>query len=54
MDEYSEAGEEYEKDECVIEVWNCIIDAVAYICRKIYEEQGADYLDFKVHIVKSK
>ncbi|WP_027430518.1 hypothetical protein [Lachnospira multipara] len=32
--------QESEKDECVIEVWNCIIDK--------------DYLDFKVHIVKSK
>ena len=43
--------QESEKDECVIEVWNCIIDAVAYICRKIYEEQGADYFPEPIELV---
>ena len=43
--------QESEKDECVIEVWNCIIDAVAYICRKIYEEQGVDYFPEPIELV---
>lgn len=43
--------QESEKDDCVIEVWNCIIDAVAYICRKIYEEQGADYYPEPIELV---
>ena len=40
-----------EKDEYMIDVWNCIIDAVAYICRKIYEEQGADYFPEPIELV---
>lgn len=47
----SEDFQESEKDECVIEVWNCIIDAVSYICRKIYEEQGADYFPEPIELV---
>ena len=43
--------QESEKDECVIEVWNCIIDAVAYICCKIYEEQGVDYFPEPIELV---
>ena len=31
--------QEAETDEYMIETWNCIIDAVAYICRKIYENK---------------
>ena len=30
-------------DEHWIDVWNCIIYAFAYICRKIFENQGAVY-----------
>lgn len=43
--------QESEKDEYMIDVWNCIIDAVAYICRKIYEEQGADYFPEPIELV---
>ena len=43
--------QESEKDEYMIDVWNCIIDAVAYICRKIYEEQGADYFPGPIELV---
>ena len=43
--------QESEKDEYMIDVWNCIIDAVAYICRKIYEEQGADYFHEPIELV---
>ena len=43
--------QESEKDEYMIDVWNCIIDAVAYICRKIYEEQGADYFPDPIELV---
>ena len=43
--------QESEKDEYMIDVWNCIIDAVAYICQKIYEEQGADYFPEPIELV---
>ena len=43
--------QESEKDEYMIGVWNCIIDAVAYICRKIYEEQGVDYFPEPIELV---
>jgi hypothetical protein len=43
--------QESEKDEYMIDVWNCIIDAVAYICRKIYEEQGADFFPEPIELV---
>ena len=43
--------QESEKDEYMIDVWNCIIDAVAYICRKIYEEQGEDYFPEPIELV---
>ena len=43
--------QESEKDEYMIDVWNCIIDAVAYICCKIYEEQGADYFPEPIELV---
>lgn len=43
--------QESEKDESMIDVWNCIIDAVAYICRRIYEEQGVDYLPEPIELV---
>lgn len=43
--------QESEKDGHVIDVWNCIIDAVAYICRKVYEEQGADYFPEPIELV---
>ena len=43
--------QESEKDEYMIDVWNCIIDAVAYICRKIYEEQDVDYFPEPIELV---
>ena len=43
--------QESEKDEYLFDVCNCIIDSVAYICRKIYEEQGADYFPEPIELV---
>ena len=31
------------EDDHMIDVWNCIIYAFAYICRKVFEKQGAEY-----------
>ncbi|SCY49444.1 Immunity protein Imm6 [Lachnospiraceae bacterium XPB1003] len=43
--------QESENDEHVIEVWNCIIDSIAYICRKAYEYQGAKYYPEPIELV---
>ena len=43
--------QEAETDERQIAVWNCIIDAAAYICRRAYEAQGAKYVPEPVGLV---
>ena len=35
--------QESESDESMIAVWNCIIDAVAYVCRDVFDEFGATH-----------
>lgn len=43
--------QEAETDARQIAVWNCIIDAAAYICRRAYEAQGAKYVPEPVGLV---
>ena len=39
------------EDEHWIDVWNCIIYAFAYICRKVFEDQGAIYFPEPLELV---
>ncbi len=43
--------QEAETDARQIAVWNCIIDAAAYICRRAYEAQGEKYVPEPVELV---
>ena len=43
--------QEAEEDEHMIDIWNCIIDAFAYICRKVFEDQGAVYFPEPIELV---
>ena len=43
--------QEAEEDERMIDIWNCIIDAFAYICRKVFEDQGAVYFPEPIELV---
>lgn len=40
-----------ETDARQIAVWNCIIDAAAYLCRRAYEVQGAKYVPEPIELV---
>lgn len=43
--------QERETDAAVIDAWNVIIDAVAYVCKSAYLEVGAEYLPEPVESV---
>lgn len=43
--------QEAEPDKRQTALWNCIIDAAAYICRKAYEAQGAKYFPEPIGLV---
>ena len=43
--------QEAETDERMIAVWNCLIDAAAYICRAVYEGHGAKYVPEPIELV---
>lgn len=43
--------QESENDERMIDVWNCIIEATAYICRKVYEDKGSVYFPEPIELV---
>ena len=43
--------QERETDVAVIDAWNVIIDAVAYVCKSAYLEAGAEYLSEPVESV---
>lgn len=43
--------QERETDAAVIDAWNVIIDAVAYVCKSAYLEAGAEYLPEPVESV---
>ena len=43
--------QEAESDERQIAVWNCIIDAAAYICRRACEAHGAKYFPEPIELV---
>ena len=43
--------QEMEENEQIINAWNCIIDAVAYISRAAYEKEGAEYFPEPIELV---
>ena len=43
--------QEGEENEYLINVWNCIIDAFAYICRAVYDDFGAKYYPEPIELV---
>ena len=43
--------QEMEEDEKNISAWDCIIDAVAYVSRAAYEQEGAKYFPEPIEIV---
>ena len=43
--------QEAEENEYLINVWNCIIDAFAYICRAVYDDFGAKYYPEPIELV---
>ena len=43
--------QESESDERMISVWNCIIDAVAYVCRDVFDEFGATHYPEPIELV---
>ncbi len=43
--------QEMEEDEKEISVWDCIIDAIAYISRAAYEKEGEKYLPEPIEMV---
>ena len=43
--------QELEEDEKKIMLWNCIIDAFAFICRKAYENIGTKYYPEPIELV---
>ena len=43
--------QEMEEDEKKISAWDCIIDAVAYVSRAAYENEGIKYLPEPIEIV---
>ena len=43
--------QEMEEDEKKISAWDCIIDAVAYVSRAAYENEGIKYLPETIEIV---
>lgn len=43
--------QEMETDEIKNNVWNCIIDTVAYISKVSYEEKGIKYLPESIELV---
>ena len=43
--------QEYETDDQIIAAWDCIIDAIAYICKSAYLEAGAEYFPELIELV---
>ena len=43
--------QEMEESEQIINAWDCIIDAVAYISRAAYEKDGAEYFPEPIELV---
>ena len=43
--------QEMEDDEVIINAWNCIIDAIAYVSKAAYEIKGEKYLPEPIEIV---
>lgn len=43
--------QECETDDQIIAAWDCIIDAIAYICKSAYLEAGAEYLPEPIELV---
>ena len=43
--------QEAEENKYLINVWNCIIDAFAYICRAVYDDNGAKYYPEPIELV---
>ncbi len=43
--------QENEEDEKMIALWNCMIDAIAYLCRGAFEEQGIKYFPEPIEAV---
>ncbi len=43
--------QESETNEQVINAWNCIIDAIAFLCKSSYLESGAKYFPEPIELV---
>lgn len=43
--------QETEEDEIIINAWNCIIDAIAYVSRAAYEREGEKYMPEPIEMV---
>ncbi|CBK73058.1 hypothetical protein CIY_00630 [Butyrivibrio fibrisolvens 16/4] len=43
--------QEMEESERVINAWDCIIDAIAYISKAAYEKEGVEYLPEPIELV---